>query len=112
MMRADRGSLLTTLGALVGYLVTIPIAAMAAVSVAYARFPPISSRDDLNLLGPASLGVFSSIVAVAVAVALVTIGVAWWRRAWLVPLGGLAVTILLWHLGAALMQAPPLLTGG
>jgi ABC-type sulfate transport system permease component len=113
MIRATRTTRLITLGALLGYLATLPFAAMTAVSVAYARFSPtISSRDDLHLLGSASLSAFYSIAAVAIVVVFVTIAVWWSPRAWLVPVGGLAVTILLWCLGVALMQTPPPQLGG
>lgn len=99
-------------GVLAAYLFSLPLSLSALVSVVYARFPEISSMDDLNRVGEVASGfAVAPWFAAPAVVALTFIFLFVTPRAYLIPAAGIVLTIVLAWLPVLTMQQPPPLIG-
>jgi len=112
-MRPTSRQRLVAVGALVGYLLSLPLLGLLWAKVASRRFPQLQARDQLEYVGIVSTTFLSSMLLVAVVVVLAsTIAIFVYPQAVRIPLIGVGVNVLLWVASVATMVEPVPILGG
>jgi hypothetical protein len=104
---------LTAAGALLIYLVSLPLLGLVWVTIAYRRFPQLGFRDQLYEVGPLSTTILGSLLAVAGLVVVMTIiAIVLYPKAARIPLIGVVLNFAIWAASVATMIEPAPISGG
>ena len=112
-MRPTGRQRLAATGALLIYLVSLPLLGSLWVTVAYRRFPELGFRDQLYQVGPLSTTILGSLLVVAGLVVIATIvGIILYPKAAGIPVVGLVLNLAVWATSVATMVEPAPVLGG
>ncbi|WP_309617847.1 hypothetical protein [Salinibacterium sp.] len=112
-MRPTGRQRLAAAGALLIYLVTLPLLGSLWVTVVYRRFPELGFRDQLYQVGSLSTTILGSLLFVAALIVTATvISILLYPKAARIPLIGIIVNVAVWAASVATMVEPAPVLGG